>query len=98
MDWMQYCVGFRDNLFKINLSGVLGLTLLGQGSGGTHFNPSTEEAEREASLVYRECSRTAKATLLDPVSKQQTDRQTKMDCSWEKKIGLQIMTDNGFYF
>lgn len=38
MDWIQYCVGFRDNLFNINLSRVLGLTtLLAQGSGGAHL-------------------------------------------------------------
>lgn len=55
-------------------------------------------SEFKARLVYRVSSRTAKTTQLDPVSKQQIDKWTKMYCSWEKKIGLQIMTDNDLYF
>lgn len=38
-------------------------------------------SEFKARLVYRVSSRTAKTTQLDPVSKQQIDKQTKMHCS-----------------
>jgi hypothetical protein len=44
------------------------------------FNPSTWEAEAskfDASLVYRVSSRTARTTQRNPVSKNQTNKQTK---------------------
>jgi hypothetical protein len=44
------------------------------------FNPSTWEAE--ASLVYRVCFRTARATQRNPVLKTKANKQTSKKSSW----------------
>jgi hypothetical protein len=41
------------------------------------FNPSTQEAELEANLVYKVSSRTARATQRNPASKNQTKKKKK---------------------
>ena len=56
------------------------------GSGGTHLSPSTWEAEARgslefnASLVYREFCRTARAiTQRNPVSKKKKRKERKLN-------------------